>query len=275
MCDTLSIYEFSKLSGIESSTLRYWDELGLFSPIMRNPDNNYRYYSKDQLTELNFVITLSELGVPLKVIAELSIKRKPEDILSLLEDFEYSLDKEMSDLMIRYSIVHARAENLRLGLMANKSEISVILLSQRAMMLWPSSKNTQNQIALESFSHLSKFYDSSINPCFPMAGYHSNLDSFIDSPDYPNSFVSFNPIGTHKRIAGEYLVGYINGDYGKLGDLPGRMLDYAKSHSINITGPVYTYYLYDEVSTDNPDNYLAQCCVYIGKPDAKSPVRKR
>jgi len=270
MCDTLSIYEFSKLSGIESSTLRYWDDLGIFSPIMRHPDNNYRYYSKTQLTALNFVTTLSKLGIPLKIIAELSLRRNPKDILNLLEDFEYSLDAEMADLMVRYSIIHTRIENLCLGLMANEAEIYVTMLSQRTMMLWPSYKGEQEQCITTPLTHLPKFGEHTINPSFPIAGYHSNLDSFIKRPGCPDNFMSVDPIGTHKRIAGEYLVGYARGNYGELGDLPERMLDYAKANSVNVAGPVYTYYLHDEISTNDPTNYLVQCCMCIGKQNSNT-----
>jgi len=85
MSTVLSIQEFSKISGIESSTLRYWDELGLFSPLARNPETNYRYYNTAQLLALNFVTVLSDLGFPLKTIAKLREERDPEKLLDLLE----------------------------------------------------------------------------------------------------------------------------------------------------------------------------------------------
>ena len=264
MSDTLSIHEFSKLSGIGSSTLRYWDDLGIFSPIMRHPNNNYRHYSKAQLTALNFVTTLSELGIPRKNIAELSLHRNPEDILSLFEDCAHSLDAEMASLMVRYSILHTRVESLRLGLMAKENEISVIKLPRQSTVLWPSNKHEQDECNAEPLSHLPEFGKHTINQCFPIAGYHCNLDSFIKRPGHPDNFMSVDPFGTHKRIAGKYLVGYFRGNYGKLGDLPERMLCYAKSNSINISGPTYTYYLHDEISTSNPNNYLAQCCIFVG-----------
>jgi DNA-binding transcriptional MerR regulator len=85
MSNIISIQEFSKLSGIEASTLRYWDELGLFSPLERNPENNYRYYSTAQLLALNFVTVLSDLAIPLKTIAQLRKDRDPEKLMDLLE----------------------------------------------------------------------------------------------------------------------------------------------------------------------------------------------
>ena len=71
----LSIYEFSKLSGIESSTLRYWDEIGLFPPIERSSENNYRYYSPQQMVAVNFIKVLSSIDVPLKTIRETADSR--------------------------------------------------------------------------------------------------------------------------------------------------------------------------------------------------------
>ncbi len=85
MKDSLSVNEFSKLSGIERTTLRYWDEIGLFSPARRDPDNNYRYYSPYQIISVNFVSVLSDFNIPLKTIATERDKRTPESIVSLIE----------------------------------------------------------------------------------------------------------------------------------------------------------------------------------------------
>ena len=137
MKEYLSIQEFSKLSGIESSTLRYWDEIGLFSPIIRNPDNNYRYYSPVQLIALNFVTTLSDLNLPLKTIAELRKERDPENLLELLEKQERQMDMEMAQLRQRYSIIHARQELIRDGLKVGDKDIFIDHREDRSIILWP------------------------------------------------------------------------------------------------------------------------------------------
>ena len=85
MKDFFSVKEFSKLTGIETSTLRFWDDIGLFSPAKRDPENNYRYYSLAQITTVNFVSTLSNLNIPLKDIAKLRKDREPENLMRLLE----------------------------------------------------------------------------------------------------------------------------------------------------------------------------------------------
>lgn len=48
----LSIGEFSKVCGVSTKTLRYYDEIGLIHPDEINPENGYRYYSIGQLKKM-------------------------------------------------------------------------------------------------------------------------------------------------------------------------------------------------------------------------------
>jgi len=264
--DTLSIQEFSKISNIESSTLRYWDEIELFSPLMRNPENNYRHYSTAQLLALNFVTTLSTLDIPLKTIAELRDARDPDNFLELLEKLEKSMDMEMRDLRQRYSIIHARRELIKMGMRVDESSISIVPLEERAMIVWPRNEYKEGDTFLEPLSaHIAESGEYHINLSFPVAGRHDNMDSFTKAPGCPDNFVSIDPIGTYTRKAGNYLVGFARGYYGELGDLPDRMSVYAKEKNIPLTGPVFTMYLHEEICTADPSQYLAKCSVAVGK----------
>ena len=264
MGETLSIQEFSKIANIEASTLRYWDEIELFSPLMRNPENNYRHYSNVQLLALNFVTTLSSLDVPLKTIADLRDKRDPEEFLELLEKLEKRMDMEMRDLRQRYSIIHARRELINMGMRVDLSAISVIHLDERAMIIWPRNEYKKGDTFLEPLtSHIAKTGDLHINLSFPVAGRHDDMESFLKGPGQPDNFISIDPIGTSIRKAGDYLVGYARGYYGELGDLPERMAAHAQKNSLRLTGPVYTMYLHEEISTADPTQYLAKCSIAI------------
>ena len=50
------IGEFSELVGISSKTLRYYDELGLFSPETVDSETGYRYYQESQIPRLNKIM---------------------------------------------------------------------------------------------------------------------------------------------------------------------------------------------------------------------------
>jgi len=266
MSDTLSIQEFSKISGIEASTLRYWDEIGIFSPLKRDPENNYRHYSTAQLLALNFVTSLSALDIPLKKISELREERDPDGFLELLEKLEKEMDMEMRDLRQRYSIIHARRELINQGMKVDEGAISVMTLEDMPMILWPRNEYKDGETFL---SPLSKFIvhtpEQHINLSFPVGGRYDDIDSFLLAPECPDNFISIDPIGTYTRAAGDYLVGFARGYYGDFGDLPQRMASYAAENSINIKGPVYALYLHEETCTKEPSQYLAKCCIAIAK----------
>ena len=266
MNDYLSIQEFSKLSGVEATKLRYWDEIGLFAPLKRNPENNYRYYSLAQILALNFVTVLSDLEFPLKTIADLRNNRDPKKLLELLEKQEKHMDMEMRNLRTRYSIIHARREMISCGGKIDENRIYVAPKDETDMILWPRNEYGENETFVAPLaSFVSQAAEHYINLSFPVGGYYDSIESFQKTPQCPNHFISLDPIGKHTRKAGDYLTGFARGYYGEMGDLPERMLAYAEENQLEINGPVYAIYLYDEISSKDPSQYLAQCSATVAK----------
>ena len=64
----LSIGEFSKICKVSTKTLRYYDEIGLIKPSKINPENNYRYYSIEQLETMLFINRLKQYNFSLEEI---------------------------------------------------------------------------------------------------------------------------------------------------------------------------------------------------------------
>jgi len=264
--DLLTIQEFSNLSGVEISTLRYWDEIGLFTPIKRDPENNYRYYSLVQLIALNFVTTLSDLKFPLKTIARLRKARDPDEIMRLLDKRERQMDMEMRALRLRYSIIHARRELINYGVKIDDNQVSVMYRDDKPLILWPRNEYSKGDTFIDPLaSFVNKTGEQRINLSFPVGGYHESMDSFLNNPGRPEHFFSIDPLGTHIRKAGDYLIGFARGYYAEMGDLPKRMAAHAKENFLTLTGPVYTMYLHDEICTTDPSKYLAQSCVAVLK----------
>lgn len=64
----LSIGEFSKICGVSTKTLRYYDEIGLINPDEINYENGYRYYSIHQLKKMLFINRLKSYHFSLEEI---------------------------------------------------------------------------------------------------------------------------------------------------------------------------------------------------------------
>ena len=288
MKELLTIKEFSKLSGIEQTTLRYWDDIGLFSPTKRDPENNYRYYSPQQIIAVNFITVLSELNVPLKTISEMENERTPEGIIRLIEQQQRLLDMEMRKLRERYSIIHTRHELINYGRILNKgfktvdgirmvcdapgeegelvdtSKIAVLRRDAKSFILGPRNHWKPGEPFYEYFMNFCNMAEElRMNLSFPIGGYHDDMESFLRAPGEPDYFFSIDPTGNRRREAGRYLVGFTRGYYGQFGDLADRMNDHATENGLTLHGPVYTMYLLDEICIKDPDQYLAQICVAV------------
>ena len=62
--------EFSKLAGINSETLRYYEKNDLLIPVGKT-EAGYRLYSDDSLKQINFIKQAKAFGFSLKEIKEL------------------------------------------------------------------------------------------------------------------------------------------------------------------------------------------------------------
>ncbi|EHZ9176575.1 MerR family transcriptional regulator [Enterococcus faecalis] len=72
-----TIKEFSALSELEISTLRYYEKLGILVP--KRNKNNYRVYFQEDLTWIQFILRLKQIGMSLKNIQEYSSLRSKGD----------------------------------------------------------------------------------------------------------------------------------------------------------------------------------------------------
>ncbi|MDX2141396.1 MAG: MerR family transcriptional regulator [Chloroflexota bacterium] len=66
-----TVGEFATLARVSKRLLRYYDEIGLLRPMHTDRFNGYRYYSAEQLAQLNRILVLKELGLSLDQISRL------------------------------------------------------------------------------------------------------------------------------------------------------------------------------------------------------------
>jgi len=67
----LKIGDFSRFAHVSVKALRYYDELGLLKPVKVDDFTGYRYYSAAQLTQLQRIVALKDMGLSLEEIARL------------------------------------------------------------------------------------------------------------------------------------------------------------------------------------------------------------
>jgi len=262
----LTIKEFSEICDLEPSTLRYWDEIGLFQPACRNEDNNYRFYSPEQIVMVNYIKVLSNLNVPLKTIVDMNEKRSPEAILGLLKRQEAILNSKLNLLHESFSTIYTLREVIRQGIeVTDAKHVSVQTLEAMPIMLGPRNEAREELDFFQAFARYCQFArENRINLNYPIGGYYESLEQCLISPAIPSRFFSVDPRGVDRRVDGKYLVGYAQGYYGQLGDVGQRMEKFAAQHDLHMHGPVYAISMHNEISVKDTSQYLAQICAAIG-----------
>jgi predicted transcriptional regulator YdeE/DNA-binding transcriptional MerR regulator len=67
----IKIGDFSKLAHVSIKTLHHYDGLGLLKPVHVDRYSGYRYYEIGQLSRLNRILALKDLGLSLEQVTEL------------------------------------------------------------------------------------------------------------------------------------------------------------------------------------------------------------
>ncbi len=98
MDQLFTIGEFSKIKGMSTKCLRYFDKLGVFRPAYTNPETGYRYYSYGQLRSVDMIMSCLALKIPLKNFHNYMVDQNQVDIDQLLADGNQAIEEQMRKL---------------------------------------------------------------------------------------------------------------------------------------------------------------------------------
>jgi len=120
------IGDFSKLSQVSIKALRYYDEIGLLKPDYVDKASGYRYYAADQMSRLNRIIALKNLGFSLEQISlmpDLPVASLREMLLHRREQIKQQLASEEEKL----ALVEARLRQIEKECDSIMSQNDVVL----------------------------------------------------------------------------------------------------------------------------------------------------
>ena len=276
--DYLTIKDFAGLVDMTTAALRHYDNKGIFQPSKSGAEagNKYRYYSPTQITTVKLIRVLSEIGVPLQTIRELTESRTPEKMLKLLSRERDIIAEKLRFMTDVHLVINTFLDLINAGMCATETDISVCEIPEKQIILGDVN-NFDGSVGF--FREFTGFCNANhvpkLNLSYPIGGFFENMEVFLKAPSQPTRFFSLDPKGYETRAAGRYLVGYTRGYYGQTNGLPGRMAAFAKKNGLRFSGPVYNIYLFDEISEINPEKYLLQVAASVTETRRISPRHLR
>jgi DNA-binding transcriptional MerR regulator len=110
----MKIGEFSTIARVSDVLLRHYDQIGLFKPARVDPDSGYRYYAIEQLTDLNHILALRDLGFSLEQVGRLvSDNVSAEEIQAMLKLKRAQIERLVVEEQARLRRVESRLKQIQ------------------------------------------------------------------------------------------------------------------------------------------------------------------
>lgn len=209
-----TIGEVSKLFDINIKTLRYYDEINLFKPIFIDKFNKYRYYSADQFEQLNTIMYLKALGMPLNKIKFHLSTRSIDNITQLLEEQKKITVEKIKELQYIERKIENRLKQINYAINYDKLNIveeiefderNIILLKEKIKC------NKDLELSIRNLENKSRKKASIFNGKIGVSISKDNLKrkrfneydsifSFTDGEEYNKQLRKILPKGTYVTI---------------------------------------------------------------------------
>ncbi len=115
---------FSKLAQVPATNLRYYDNIGLFSPSYTDPKTGYRYYTVNQLSDLHKILVLRELGISIEQITHmLHDNISTDEIERILQVRHAQLEQQILEGIAQLNHIRWRLDLLK----ENRNPLNVLV----------------------------------------------------------------------------------------------------------------------------------------------------
>lgn len=255
--------QFAKMNGINKRTLHYYDEIGLFSPQLKD-DNGYRYYTCFQSVQLELIVTLRKIGLSIEEILRYQKSPSEASFADLIYEKKDLIDRSIQELLNTKSFLEKKSDKLALSLTAQHGKIDIITLPEQHLLLSESITGAYDDndfVVAADFSMRLKsifgLYDNfgsriSINHIFE--GKYENYDCFFAyGKQNTELYDEIRPYGT-------YLRAFCIGGWEKLKEVYCNICSYAKKNHLKLFGYAYEEGL-NEMSLKNREDYITMITV--------------
>ncbi|MCL2628100.1 MAG: MerR family transcriptional regulator [Oscillospiraceae bacterium] len=262
-----SISEFAKYARTTRDTLLHYDRIDLLPPVSRR-ENNYRYYSANQLLSVSVIRSLQQLGMSLEEIRELKNNRTPELSEEVLAQQIVEIDAKIDEWNRARKLLHTLRKMIRSVKNIDDSKVVICQLPAEAIILGDLNDYSGERMFYDAFLDFYQKMSSeneSLDLNYPVWAIHSE-DNIRQGIFYePDRFFFYNPDGCDKKPASLYAVCYKRCGYGDTRDLYDKFISYIDDNGYEICGYIYEEYPLNETCVGDFDNYVLRVMAPIRK----------
>ncbi|MDA7027741.1 MerR family transcriptional regulator [Bacillus sp. CLL-7-23] len=258
--------EFAKLCRVKKQTLFHYDEIGLFSPEIKQ-QNGYRYYSYNQFELFQVINLFKEVGVPLKAIKSLLKDQTPDRIVPLLKEKSAEIDNKIKKLKHLQKIIQTKVALTEQALETDFSSVSFQYLNEEKFMISRNTLDLPERKYIAAISELIHYAEShELDEGYPVGGIFAREQMLKkDFYNYNHFYIKvkegIDKINYHVRPKGLYAVGYQKDE--DVEDTYNRMIQFIKQNGMQIGDYAYEEYMLDEVMVDRTENQITKILLQV------------
>lgn len=271
MKNKFSIGQMARMNNVSIKTLRYYDEIGLFKPIEVDAGTGYRYYALEQFKELDIILYMKMMGVPLKEIKNQLENRNLDDFISVLENIREITREKLNVLKRIEQGLFSRVKELE----STKDEKNIgkpyiKYLSSHNIIHVNKKVKSLKDIETE-LRRLKSHYEHIAPIVIGNVGYLKNIEEYLDRVDnsYDGIFlIADHPL--HMKIEslttideGEFAFIRWRDETGEDQKYIEKLLRFIKVHNYQTEGPLYIRKIVDEIISDKTSEWLKEIRIKI------------
>lgn len=258
--------EFAEILGVKKHTLFHYDEIGLFSPAVKE-DNKYRYYYVWQIDTFTVIRMLQKLGMPLGEIKEYMQNRSPERFLSMMEEKEAQIDREIERLKHMKRFIRRERENVAQVRSACLDSPRIVGRPEGWLLSSDVKDNSDRKMAEEIIRHVRMWGQSHVDvSSVGSVCYQEDLDKGLYdrySQIYTRADKRIPSLKTERYPEGRYIEVFYRG-YEATMEKPYRLVtEFAVKHGLRTVGKWYEEFLTDELTVKGYDEYTVRTMVRL------------
>lgn len=264
MKDYYSIGEMSKLFGLNIRTLRYYDKVDLLKPAYIDEKTHYRYYTVDQFEIMNSIIYLRTLNMPIQKIKEFLDHKDTDTLMKVFLEQKQDLIKMKHELAVCEKKIDNRISQLQDALNTPLNQIVIDQIDERKALILHHEHDKKGNIETYVREISSKYNVSSLiflgkvafcidKDCLLLKKYHTFHSTILilDKEDeYDGDCVILEK--------GLYVKMRYCGHHNDADSYYDQMIEYIKSHQLEVIGDAIELSLIDYCYTMDKDKYVME-----------------
>ncbi|MEF9983472.1 MAG: MerR family transcriptional regulator [Oscillospiraceae bacterium] len=266
-----SVGEMAKLNGISKQMLIYYDKENIFKPKIVNSENGYRFYTPDQVEELDSILILREMGFSLKDIKAYMKNRFGSNTLETLKLQDEEIQKKIEHFQMLENRLHHKIQSVENFLAKSKDKNTIIECEEEYLAIQKTSKPfgiLQVDIALKK---LFKYVSQNEYLHFYQIGDMISAEN-LQKGNYISFDYAFSPLEKpcekamlHIKPKGLYAHIYHRGSYQSMPKTYDILINQIKEMNYKISGYSYEYCIFDCLTSNNQDDYITEIQIKVEK----------